>query len=221
MKSARLPRSLAAFLIGVSLAWAVLLLFHPMGTGTLYEGLRNAVARGRIVHLGTLVFIGLMGLGLYWLVRDLPGTAARVTRIAAGIFVLFYGAWETVAGLAVPAMVQYTTGLPASDRVIGSNAVDALSTDPIVGDLGLVSMIGSGAWIVAVIAAAFAVRHAGAPRSAAILLGLSVIVVQHPPPAGPLGLAFFAGAVVLIYRTQHVDQTKPAESGVPVPAPTA
>jgi hypothetical protein len=81
----RFTRPLLALTIGVPLAWAVLLLFHPMGTGTLYEGLRNAVARGRIVHLGTLVFIGLIGLGLYRLVRDLPGTAARVTRISTAV----------------------------------------------------------------------------------------------------------------------------------------
>jgi hypothetical protein len=217
MDSARLPRSLAAFLIGVPLAWGVLLLFHPMGTGTLYEGLRNALARGRIVHLGTLVFIGLIGLGLYLLVRDLPGTAARVTRIASAVFVLFYAAWEAVAGLAVPALVQYTNDLPASQRAMGSDAVDALNADRIVGDFGLLNMIGAGSWIVAVIAAAFAVRHAGAPRSAAILLGLSAIVVQHPPPAGPLGLLFFAGAVVLIYRRQHVGQTGGAPTEVPEP----
>jgi hypothetical protein len=144
-----------------------------------------------------------------------------VTRIASAVFVLFYGAWEAVAGLAVPAMVQYTNGLPASERAIGSDAVDALNADPIVGDFGILSMVGAGAWIVAVIAAAFAVRRAGAPRSAAILMGLSAIVVQHPPPFGRLGLAFFAGAVVLIYRSQHVDEKKPAESGLPVPAATA
>jgi hypothetical protein len=220
VNSARLPRNLAAFLIGVPLAWAVLLLFHPMGTGTLYEGLRNAVARGRIVHLGTLVFIGLIGLGLYLLVRDLPGTAARVTRIASAVFVLFYGAWEAVAGLAVPAMVQYTNGLPASQGAMGSDAVDALNTDRIVGGFGLLNMIGAGSWIVAVIAAAFAVRNAGAPRSAAIILGLSAIVVQHPPPAGPLGLAFFAGAVVLIYRRQRAEQVGLASTEGPVPTAT-
>jgi hypothetical protein len=217
MESARLPRNLAAFLIGVPLAWGVLLLFHPMGTGTLYEGLRNAVARGRIVHLGTLVFIGLIGLGLYLLVRDLPGTAARVTRVASAVFVLFYSAWEAVAGLAVPAMVQFTNGLRGGQRSIGSDAVDALVADRIVGDFGLLNMVGAGAWIVAVIAAAFAVRHAGAPLSAAILLGLSAIVVQHPPPAGPLGLAFYAVAVGLIYRHQHVEQTGIAPTEIPVP----
>ncbi len=37
-----------------------------------------------------------------------------------------------------------------------------------------------------------------------ILLGLSLIVVSHPPPIGPIGLACFAGAAALIARTQRL-----------------
>ena len=45
-----------------------------------------------------LVFIGLMGAALYLLVRDMPGTAARISRLAIGPFVVLYAAWETVSG---------------------------------------------------------------------------------------------------------------------------
>ena len=54
-----------------------------------------------IVHVGTLVFIGLMGVALYLLVRGLPGRAAQISRLAIGPFVLFYAAWESVIGLAI------------------------------------------------------------------------------------------------------------------------
>jgi hypothetical protein len=53
-----------------------------------------------------------------------------------------------------------------------------------------------------VIAAAVAIRHAGAPVLATVLLGLSAVVVSHPPPIGPVGLACFAGAVLVLYRSQ-------------------
>ena len=66
-----------------------------------------------IVHAGTLVFIGLMGLALYMLVRDLPGKAATISRMAIGPFVLFYGAWEAVIGLATGALVQHANDAPA------------------------------------------------------------------------------------------------------------
>jgi hypothetical protein len=209
MYSPRLSRQGLAFLIGVPLAWAVLLLFHPSGSGALYDEVSDQVTKWQVVHVGTLFFIGLMGIAVYLLVRDLPGTAARVSRWAAGVFVLFYGAWEAVAGLAVGALVQYTNGLPARERPIGSDAIESVNDNAIVGDFGLLGSVGSLAWITAVIAAAVAVRRAGAPLAAAVFLGLSAIVANHPPPTGPIGLACFAGAVALIARARPA--RRPAE----------
>jgi hypothetical protein len=37
-----------------------------------------------------------------------------------------------------------------------------------------------------------------------VLLGLSVVVVSHPPPIGPIGLTCFAGAVALLARSTWV-----------------
>jgi hypothetical protein len=45
------------------------------------------------MNISTLFFIGLMGMALYLLVRDLPGRAARISRLAIGVFVLFCAAW--------------------------------------------------------------------------------------------------------------------------------
>ena len=214
----RLTRGSTAFLVGVPLAWAVLLLFHPQGSGDVYDAIRNEVTRWQVVHVGTLIFIGLMGLAVYFLVRDLPGQAARISRLAIGPFVLFYGAWEAVAGLTVGALVQYTNGLPADERSIGSDAIESLYDNAIVGELGLLGIVGSLAWITAVLAAAVALRGAGAPLSAAVLLGLSAILANHPPPTGPVGLAFFAAAVVLLYRSQRVGASRPAQTGSAAPS---
>ena len=61
--------------------------------------------------------------------------------------------------------------------------------------------VGALAWVVAVIAAAVAYRRVGAPLGVSVLLGLSLAVVSHPPPIGPIGLVCFAGAVaVLVVR---------------------
>jgi hypothetical protein len=43
--------------------------------------------------------------------------------------------------------------------------------------------------------------RAGAPPLVPLLLAASLIVVSHPPPIGPIGLACFAGAVVLLARS--------------------
>src|SRR5262245_35895921 len=65
MDSVRFSRQRFAFLIGVPVAWAVLLLFHPLGSGSMYDVLRDEVTRWQVVHVGTLLFIGLMGLAVY------------------------------------------------------------------------------------------------------------------------------------------------------------
>ena len=94
-----------------------MLWFHPAVTrDNGFGDLRDEVATYVIVHAGTLVFIGLMGLALYMLVRDLPGKAAIISRMAIGPFVLFYGAWGAVIGLATGALVQHANDAPAVER---------------------------------------------------------------------------------------------------------
>ena len=204
MDSLRLDRRTAAFLIGVPVAWAVLLLFHPMGDGTnIYADLNDKVTVWMVVHTGSLFLIPLMALAIYLLVRDLPGTAARVARWAAPVFAVFYASWETVAGLVEGALVQHASG----PQVEG--ALQALHDHWAVGDFGLLNAIGSLAWITAAIAAAVAVRKAGAPLPAAVLLGLSGMASAHPPPFGPIGLACFAVGIVLIYRSQTAEAARP------------
>jgi hypothetical protein len=215
----RFTRQLVAFAIGVPLAWAVLLWFHPdVDPNHVYADLRDNVVAYQIVHVGTLVFIGLLGLALYLLVRDLPGRAAKVSRIAIGPFVVFYAAWESVIGLAIGALVQHGNDAPVRQRPAVADAIQSLGDNVIVGDPGLVVMVGSLAWIVAVVAAAIAYRQVGAPLLAAILLALSFMVVSHPPPIGPIGLAFFAGAVALLARAQHVSLRLEASAPAPMPS---
>lgn len=184
------------FLLGVPLAWAVLLWFHPsVAPDDVYGSLRDQVVTYQIVHTGTLVFIGLIGVALYLLVRDLPGRAARISRLAIGPFVLFYGVWEAVIGLATGALVQHANDVPADERPAVSDAIQSLQENIVVGEFSAAAIVGALAWAVAVIAAAVAYRRVGAPVIVSVLLGLSLVVISHPPPIGPIGLLCFAGAV--------------------------
>jgi hypothetical protein len=197
-------RAEVAFLIGVPLAWAVLLWFHPTtDPDDIYGSLRGEVVTYQIVHAGTLIFIGLIGVALYMLVRDLPGKAAKISRLAIGPFVLLYGAWESVIGLATGALVQYANDAPAGERAAVSDAIQSLQGNVLVGESSITAFGGALAWIVAVIAAAIAIRRAGAPVLATVLLALSLVVFSHPPPIGPVGLACFAAAVLVLDRHQR------------------
>ena len=202
MDSRRLAPRWLAFLIGVPLAWAVLLLFHGPGPGDegVYESLRDEASSWLIVHVGSVPFVGLMGAALYLLVRDVPGVAARISSLAIGPFVLFYAAGEAILGVATGVLVEHANDVPAGQREAAADAAQALY-DASAGEL-LIG-VGAVAWVLAVIAAAVAYRRVGAPLAVSILLGLSAIAALHAPPTGPLGLLLFAGAVALLAYSQR------------------
>jgi hypothetical protein len=77
----RFSRRELAFLLVTPLAWAVLLLFHAAVGDPVYDSLADDRTAFLVVHLGMLVFIGLIGGALYLLVRDLPGTGATIARL--------------------------------------------------------------------------------------------------------------------------------------------
>lgn len=211
MDSRRLDSYRFTFPPVVAVAWAVLLVFHPNTQDDLYVALRDQVTAWLVVHVGTLVFLGLVGVGFYLLVRDLPGLAARVSRIAIGTFVLFYGAGEAVLGIATGVLVRNANNTPAEERAGAAEAVQALWDDFITGDLLL--GVGAVAWIVAVVAGAVAFRQAGAPLLVSLLLP-SALVAFHPFPLGPLGLLFLAAAVVVLGRSRNAGWQPGARAGL-------
>jgi hypothetical protein len=214
MDSARFSRDQLAFLIGVPLAWAVLLLFHPTGEGEAitYGDVRDVVTRWMVVHLGMLVFIPLMAGAVYLLVRGIESTAARVCRTALIFFVVFYGAFEVLVGIGTGILVDDINGLAAGDKAAAAPLVEEFNDNILLrGPLGVFTSIGSLAFITAAIAAGVALhREAGAPLAAALLLGLSgFFITAHPPPYGPIGLALFIAAVLLLVRSQAAEPAPP------------
>jgi hypothetical protein len=78
-----------------------------------------------VIHLGSLLFIGLTGAVLYLLLRNLRGSVASLGRVAVGAFVLFYGAAEAVSGVATGVLVQHVADLPASEQAPAAGVVAA------------------------------------------------------------------------------------------------
>jgi hypothetical protein len=215
----RLPlsRGEIMFLVGVPLAWAILLLFHPGGEGEdLYGDLRDQVTRMLVVHIGMLLFIPLMAVVVYVLLRGIEGTAALVSRIALALFVIFYGAWEAMYGIGLGILGDAVNGLPEAERATGAAVIQDYGEHVLIRGFGVLVSIGSVAFIIAMIAAGIALRrYAGAPLAVPILLGLSgFLITAHPPPFGPTGLALFIVAVLLFARSQSSTRA-PAPVGQP------
>jgi hypothetical protein len=198
-----------AFLIGVPLLWAILLLFHPGGSGDeIYLDVQDNVTRFLVVHIGMMLFIPLMAVVVYLLLRGVEGTAAWVSRIALVPFVVFYSAWETLQGIGVGILANELNGLPQAEPALREDLVQDFAEHTLIGPFGVFGSIGSMGLIVATIAAGIALyRHAGAPVSVPILLSISgLLITVHPPPYGPTGLVLFIVAVLLYLRSQSPDR---------------
>ena len=206
-------------LIGVPLVWAILLLFHPGGEGDqIYQDLQDKVTRWQVVHVGMMLFIPLFAAAVYLLLRGVEGTAALVSRIGLAVFVVFYGAFELLQGIATGILVNEVNGLPQIDQATREELVQNFAEHPLSSNAGVFNIIGGVGLITAMIGAGVALRrHAGAPRAVLVLLILAGLLIgAHPPPFGPTGLAFFIAAVLLFQRSQSA-AAAPARLSQPDP----
>jgi hypothetical protein len=204
MGAPRLTRNETAFVIGVPIAWAILLLFHPGGEGdSIYADLHDKTTATLAVHIGMLVFLPLFAIATYLLLRGIEATAATVARIALIPFVVFYGAWESLQGIANGVLVDQANGLAEADRGVAAELIQDFAESPLVRDFGVLAIIGGVALITAAIATGLALRDAGAPAWAPWVFGVAGFLINaHPPPYGPIGLLLFVVGVVGILRSR-------------------
>ena len=199
------PREIA-FLIGVPLLWAILLLFHPTGDGDeFYPVLRDQVTASEVVHVGTLLFVPLLAGVVFLLLRNVEGGAALLSRIALALFALVYTAWEVLIGIGTGILVDQVNALPAGERATGARLVEDFTGSSLIRTFEL---IGGIAWLIAVLAAGIALfRRADARSSVAVVLLLLISAVPltwHVPPFGPAGLALFITATLLVLRSRSM-----------------
>jgi hypothetical protein len=204
----RKPPARLIFLVVVPLAYAGLLLFHPIpGDGAIDHALAHDLATWNLVHVAQLGFIGAMGGAVLWLVQGIAGPAAGIARVAAIVFVLVYGAYETWTGVVTGALTAAAHDLPAGDQAAAGTLIQAHWESSLLGNGSIGAITGSTAWLVAVTAAALALRGRGAPTGAVIALIASGVVFAptHVPPGGPMAMALFAVAVIWWERSRRAD----------------
>jgi hypothetical protein len=193
MERRQFSRQELMILIGIPLAWAILLLFHPGGEGdAIYQDIHDKVTTWMVVHVGMMIFIPLMAVVVFVL-------------LAVVVFAVFYGTYETLQGIANGILVDQVNDLPASEQATGSELIQDFAESALARDFGVLSSIGGIAFFVAMLAAGMALRReAGASTSVLVLLGISgILITAHPPPFGPTGLVLFIIAVWLFVRNQR------------------
>jgi uncharacterized membrane protein len=173
------------------LALAVLELTHPL------DAHDSSPTWWTTLHLIQMPLFGLLGLTGYWLVRreDIERWAPPVIGALMGVFVVYYTALDAVAGVALGRLLGYQQTLPPDQQPVVAHAIDALYTHTAV---LLFFDVGTWAWILGVVVAAFALARAGLPWPPVVLLAVSVIPLHqdHGRPYGPIAFTLFLVATL-------------------------
>jgi hypothetical protein len=175
-------------LLGTPLALAILEIFHPQPSGV-----ADSVEQGgwfMWFHIIQLPLIGLIALAVYLLTEGLQGRAAKVSRWAIGVFAVFFSGYDSAAGIGTGYALRNAQGLSAgAQEAVHEAVIDMPGLSLIFG----LSIVGTGAWVVALIAAAIALRRAGVSRGPFVLLILAGVFLMggHPFPGGTLAFGSF------------------------------
>jgi hypothetical protein len=189
-------------LLGAPLALALLEIFHPEQP----SGASGAVEQGAWFmwfHIIQVPLIGLIALAVYLLTDGLEGRAASVSRWAIGVFAVFFSAYDAAAGIGTGYALRNAQGLSAGAQ---EAIYEAVKDMPVVSLIFGLSVVGSLAWVVALVTAAVALRRAGASLGPFILLILAGVFLLggHPYPAGTLAFGCFFLAAAWLELAKQV-----------------
>jgi hypothetical protein len=145
------------------------------------------------IHLVQPLFILFLAWGIWLLVKDLPGRAARIARIAIVPYAIVYSMFDAIAGVALGQIVREANGMDPAVAAAVQRAMDE-GTDYV----GMSIWLASGLlWLAAAGAAAIAVRQiAGLGPTLLMAVGAAIFAIAHPFPTGPIGMTLFGLGLV-------------------------
>lgn len=185
-----------ALLVGAPAIWVGVALAHPMGElGTIYEDLHDQVDVWMSVHLLQLVLAVGLGSALWLAVRGHPGTSATLTRLAVPVYLVFFAAFDAVAGIATGLALHHATTLEGAERAGAVSTLEYLADNRFASDFSPVWALGETALLVAIVGAALTFRRAGATRATWVLAMVGVLSVMHSGPPAAIGFAALAVAM--------------------------
>jgi hypothetical protein len=166
------------------LALAVLEVFHPNPAHNV-QALMDASTWFAWFHVIQLVLTGLVALSVLLLAADYGRASAWITRLGIGVFLLFFGSYDVLAGIGTGLAMRTARGLPVEQQ---EGVFSVVEDWPAVGPVFALSIVGTLGWLIAVGALAMAVRRLGGPRPEWIALALAAVFLLggHPFPAGTL-----------------------------------
>ena len=214
-------RPLEFVLLAAPLLWVVIAILHPGGTGNQpapYEGIADEANEWIFVHFSQLVLTPLLAVGVWMLLDGIQSIAATVARAALVVWMVFFSAFDAIAGIAVGVLTRHANSLAGEEREAVTGAIDFLFQDSQLagGDnFSVLGNLGQFSWVVLVLAATVALWRAGASRLIVGATLLSVLFASHAGYAAALGLIVLFVAELLRFGTRSGEA---APSRAPEPA---
>ena len=137
-RTAHPPLGIAAHLLTFigPLAWAVLVLFHPLPEAdSVYEGISDVVDRWLVVHIGQLILTPFLFLAVWRLLDGLSSVAATVSRCALVVWTVFFSAYDSIQGIATGVLAGAGRAIVVATAI---STVFALHTVPAA--IGLIAL---------------------------------------------------------------------------------
>lgn len=207
-------------LLGPPLAFAAFTVLHPQpddNTRALLDDSTWFMA----YHMIQLPLIGLVAISVLLLADGFGRAGAWPVRLGMGMFLVFFSAYDTLAGIGTGLAMRGARGLPESQQDVVFELVRTWpEAEPWVFWL---SLVGTGGWILAVGYLAVAARAADAPRAQWTFLALAVafLMLGHPAPFGTLAFgSLFLAAVIHERQASRVpprprNRPRPRLAGTP------
>ncbi len=198
-----------------STARSVLLLVPPLALAALAAIHPNPEEEAQAVmdvatwfaafHVIQLVLVGLVALTVVLLADEFGAAGAWSMRLGIGVFLIFFSAYDAVAGIATGLAMRTARDLPAAQQAgVWETVKDWPGFEPAVFTLGIVGTLG---WVVALVGLALAARGAGVGRAEWIFILLAGVFLMggHPFPFGTVTfLCLFIAGVLHVRSSRKI-----------------
>jgi hypothetical protein len=197
-------------LLAPPLLLAALEIIHPQPDETV-QALMDASTWFAGFHVIQLVLAGFVALSVLLLADGYGHPNARVMRLGIGVFLVFFSAYDAVAGIATGLAMRNARDLSAVQQ---QGVFDVVKDWPAFGPPFALSIVGTLGWMAALGALALAARRQGAPPHEWLLIGLAgaiLLLGGHPFPFGTLafGCLFIAALLHEFRAASHDSASKP------------
>jgi hypothetical protein len=203
-------------MFGAPLLWAILALVHPSGEGDIYAELQDQVGRWLLVHVAQVVLAPFLAIAVWLLLRGIESLAATISRVALVFWLVFFSTYDALAGIATGVLVRQANSVSGEEREAFADAADFSFDSHISGNISWFGVVAAVAWVIVALAAAMALRRAGADWLTTAAAALSALFAAHAGYVAMVGLIALLVAAVLWERRRARSAVAP-RSAVPTP----